>query len=119
MTLCATPISETVYNGKDNVLTLVLDADGAVLVDLSGLTRATVDIDGGTTVIDSDLVASSVIWWTDTVQHLGVTTDVLRLKLGGQSITAGTYTGVDITVYDTTYPNGLQVENNVTLTVVD
>lgn len=115
---CAPAIALNVYNGRDNVETLVLFRDGAVISDLSGVSRVTVDVDGGTTVIDSAVVGSSVIWWTDTTTYRGSTVDVLRLQLGGQSITAGTYTGVEIVTYDATYPNGLRVENTIKMVVI-
>ena len=43
--------------------------------------------------------------------------DLLRLQLGDQGITAGTYDDVAIIVYDSTYTNGLQVENDIRITV--
>ena len=63
-------IAEAVYNGRDNIITLVLSNNGVVLTDLSGLTRATVKIDA-TTTIDSAVAGSGVIWWTDTVTYRG------------------------------------------------
>ena len=113
---CLDAIAAPVYAGRDNVLTLVLYADGVLLADLSGVTRAVVDLDGGTTVIDSDS-APGAIWWTDTANHRGQSVDVLTLQLGNQGIAAGTYSGVEVILYDSTYPNGLQVENPITLTV--
>jgi len=103
---CSNPIAAPVYIGRDNIIRLVLFRDGTVLDDLSGVTRVTVDIDGGTTVIDSDVVGGSVIWWTDTTQYHGQTVDVLSLQLGGQGIAAGTYTDVKLVVYDAIYTNG-------------
>lgn len=114
---CAAPILAGVYSGRDNVISLVLVADGAVLSDLSGVTRVTVDLDSGTTVIDSDIAGSSVIWWTDSEAHRGETVDVLRMALGSEAIAAGTYDDVEIVVYDATYPDGLRVENDIRLTV--
>jgi len=114
---CPETIAAPIYSGRDNVLNLVLSADGVVLADLSGVTRAVVDLDGGTTVIDSDIAGGGVIWWTDTVSHRGATVDVLSLQLGDQGITAGTYSDVTVVIYDSTYPNGLQVENPITLTM--
>ena len=111
-------ISEQVYNGRDNIITLVLSNLGAVLTDLSGVTRCTVKIDGSTTV-DSAVAGSGVIWWTDSITWRGVSTDVLRLKLGGQSITAGEYSGCEVVIYDATLTNGAQIESPLKLTVVD
>lgn len=117
MTICAQQIAAPVYLGRDNTLSFVLTADGTVLADLSAVTRATVDLDGGTTVIDSDVAGSSVIWWTDYESYRGATVDVLRMALGSQAITAGTYDDVEIVIYDVTYPDGLRVENDIRLTV--
>ena len=114
---CSPSIAAPVYSGRDNVITLVLEADGARLADLSAVTRVTVDLDGGTTVIDSDVVGGSVIWWTDQITYRGAATDVLRLQLGDQSLPAGTYGDVGITLFDATYVLGLRVENTVRLTV--
>jgi len=114
---CSNPIAAPVYIGRDNIIQLVLFRDGAVLDDLSGVTRVTVDLDGGTTVIDSDIAGGSVIWWTGTAQYHAQTVDVLSLQLGDQSIPAGTYTDVKLVLYDAVYTNGLQLENTIKLTV--
>jgi len=111
-------IAESVYNGRDNVIVLVLSNLGSVLTDLSGVSRVTVKLDESTT-IDSDVVGSSVIWWTDSVTYRGTTTDVVKLKLGGQSITAGEYSGCEVVIYDSNLTNGAQVESPLKLTVYD
>lgn len=114
---CTNVIAAPVYSGRDNVISLILEADGVVLDSLAAVTRVTVDMDGGVTVLDSDIVGSSVIWWTDSTTYRGDTVDLLRLQLGDQGITAGTYDDVAIVVYDSTYTNGLQVENDIRITV--
>jgi len=114
---CANPIAAPVYIGRDNVIRLVLIRDGDVLSDLSAVTRVTVDLDGGTTVIDSDLAGGSVIWWTDTTEYRGASVDVLSLQLGDQGIAAGVYDDVAIVLYDAVYTNGLRLENAVKFTV--
>lgn len=111
-------IAEAVYNGRDNIITLVLSNNGAVITDLSGLTRATVKIDA-TTTIDSAVAGSGVIWWTDSVSYRGTSTNVLRFKLGGQAITAGEYAGCEVVIYDATLTNGVQIESPLKLTVYD
>lgn len=118
MTACALPVTGQVFLGRDNPITLVLFGDGAVLSDLSGVTRVTVDFDGGATVIDSDTAPAGTIWWTDAKSWRGQTVDVLRLKLGAESIVAGDYADVVIVVYDATYPNGLRLEAPVQIEVV-
>jgi hypothetical protein len=110
-------IAENVYNGRDNTITLVLSNNGTVLTDLSALTRATVTIDSAT--IDSAVVGSGVIWWTDSITYRGATTDVLRLKLGGQSLTAGEYSDCAVVIYDASLTNGAQIESPLKLTVSD
>ena len=114
---CSAPIAAAVYTGRDNVISLVLEADGERLADLSAVTRVTVDLDGGMTVIDSDVVGASVIWWTDQVSYRGALTDVLRLQLGDQSLAVGTYDDVEIILFDVTYPLGLRIETPVRITV--
>lgn len=111
-------IAEPVYNGRDNPITLVLYNDESVITDLSGLTRVTVKIDDDTT-IDSAVVGSTVIWWTDSITYRGVTTDVLRLLLGGQSLTAGEYAGVEVVIYDSNLTNGAELQSPLKLTVYD
>ncbi len=115
---CFTTIKAPVYTGSDNIIRLVLIADGDVLADLSAITRVVLDLDGGTTVIDTDVVGAGVIWWTDQDQYRGQTVDVLSLQLGDQGIAVGTYENVALTIYDAIYVNGLRVENDLVLTVV-
>lgn len=109
-------ISENVYNGRDNTIDLVLINKGSVLTDLSGVTRATITV--GTDTFDSSATGgSSILWWTDSMTYRGTSTDVLKIKLGAQSLATGEYTGCDIVVYDATNTNGLQVENPFKITV--
>lgn len=114
---CAQAIRAPVYIGRDNVIRLVLITDGDVLADLSAVTRVTLDLDGGTTVVDSAIAGGSVIWWTDTDTYRGATVDVLSLQLGDQGLTAGTYSDVELVIYDAIYTNGLRLENDLQLTV--
>lgn len=122
MTVCAKAISASVYSGADNIIRLVLIADGDVLRDLSAVTRVTVtvtDENGVETLIDSDVVGGSVIWWTDQQDYRGSPTDVLSLQLGDQGLAAGSYPKTEIKIYDAIYTNGLMVENDLKLTVYD
>lgn len=102
-----------VINGSDNVVRIALYAKGVALADLAAITRATVDFGGAVTLVDSAVVGSSVIWWTDSETYRGASTDVLSLSLGGQSIPAGTYEDVKIKIYSAAYDDGLQVENRL------
>lgn len=102
-----------VINGSDNVVRIALYAKGVALADLAALTRATVAFGVDAVLIDSVVVGSSVIWWTDSETYRGASTDVLSLALGGQSIPAGTYEDVKIKIYSAAYTGGLQVENRL------
>lgn len=106
-----------VYSDRDNVIRLVLIAGGDVLADLSAVTRVTLDLDGGTTVIDSASAGPGVIWWTDTSAYRGATVDVLSLQLGDQGIAPGAYGDTELVIYDAIYTNGLRLENTLSLTV--
>lgn len=110
-------IAENVYNGRDNTIDLVLINKGSVLTDLSGVTRATVKVDDSNTFDSAATGGGSILWWTDSMTYRGVSTDVLKIKLGAQSLATGEYTGCDVVVYDATNTNGLQVENPIKLTV--
>jgi len=83
-------ITEHVYLGHDNTIDLLLTADGAA-VDLSSVTRMTLELDAGTT-IDFDESPAAFDWDTGT-------TGKLVLALGGETIPAGTYR-TTLTVYD-------------------
>lgn len=109
-------ISENVYLGRDNTIDFVLINAGSILTDLSGVTRATIKV-GSDTFDSAATGGSSILWWTDSLTYRGVSTDVLKIKLGAQALTTGEYTGCDVVVYDATNTNGLQVENPVKLTV--
>jgi len=109
-------ISETVYNGRDNTIDLVLINKGSILTDLSGVTRATIKV-GSDTLDSAATGGGSILWWSDSMTYRGTSTDVLKIKLGAQSLATGEYTGCDVVVYDATNTNGLQVENPFKLTV--
>ena len=112
---CFGDIDATVYNGTDNSFALVLGADGKVLNELDGITRATIAING--TVIDSDIAGGAVIWWTDQQQHRGQLVDVLKFRLGHEGLTPGEYAG-SVEIYDAAaYVNGLRLENDLAVTV--
>lgn len=110
-------ISESVYNGRDNAIVAVLLNNDAPIADLSSVTRVTFTV--GATTIDSDVVGSTVVWWTDSITYRGVSTNVIKLKLGGQSLTAGEYGGCELVIYDSVLTNGVQIENPFKVTVFD
>lgn len=113
---CVDTIKAPIYDGADNIISLVLIADGDVLADLSAVTRVVVDLDGSQ-IIDSDVVGGSVIWYNEQELYRGQLVDVLRLQLGDQGLIPGSYPDVAITVYDAIYTNGLRVENDILFTV--
>ena len=94
-------ITEKIYKGRDNIMSLQLRADGAA-VNISGTTRATVKI--GDVVIDSQLYSSSFDWSTNgTNGQLDLDFGTLDLIKG---LPDGRYTAT-LTIYDLTYVNGL------------
>lgn len=88
--------TETVYLGYDNTIDLILKADG-VAVDLSSVTRITLDFDG--TIVDSDVSADAFDWNTGT-------TGKISLSLGQETISVGTY-NVQLVVYDPDNTHGV------------
>ena len=113
---CVRPIVQPIYNGTDNVIRLALEGDdGALLASLAAITRVTLLI--GATLIDSDVVGSSVIWWTDTATLEAQSVGVVSLKLGGEALAAGTYDDCVLTTYDATNVNGLRYAPTLSLTV--
>jgi hypothetical protein len=80
---------EILEPGRDNIVSLFLTTTPAqtglssVLADLSAITRVLLVL--GDTTIDSDVVGSEVIWWTDQKadeNDNGTLKDVLKLRLG-------------------------------------
>lgn len=114
---CAVLPLETIFNGSDNSIQYVLLDNGAPIVDLSSLTRVVFKI--GNAVIDSDIVGSAIIWWTDQTDYFGTTSDIVSAALGGQGLTAGSYPNSRITVYDPANPNGIVWSNALQIRVVD
>lgn len=104
-------VSENVFDGRENVIDWVLLDDLEPVIDLSPITRVTIKV--GETLIDSDtaIPAGDVIWWTDEQDILWngemVTTDVLKMKLGGQGLAPGIYNGCVLDVYEPTAPAGV------------
>ena len=91
-------ITEHVYLGHDNTIDLLLKADGAA-VDLSAVTRMTLELDA-TTTIDSATSPEAFDWDTGT-------TGKLVLALGGETISAGIYEKCKLTVYDPDNAGGI------------
>ena len=117
MSVCVYPLAVTVYDGLDNDFAVALEsADGGYMTSLAGVTRVTLTV--GSTTIDSDVVGSSVIWWTDTETFRGEAVGVIKFKLGGQSIAAGEYADCALVVYDTTYTGGFRMANPFKVTVI-
>lgn len=117
MAQCGAQIDVVVYNGEDNNFSISLEErDGTPMTSFAGVTRVTITIDG--TLIDSDVVGSSVIWWTDTETINGETVALIKFALGGQSLAVGTYRNSVVRVYDATYTGGLRIADQFKVTVV-
>lgn len=113
---CITPILAAVYTSRDNAIALAVEsAEGGLMTSLASITRVVVTI--GATTIDSAVVGSSVIWWTETMAYRGATVGVIKLKLGGQGVAAGAYDDCSLVIYDSAHAGGLRVENPIKLTV--
>ena len=91
-------VTERVYNDRDNLVDLLLKADGSAY-DLSSVTKIVLIV-GGTTVTDTGSTAWPIKW-----TGLG-TTGKVSMKLGDQSFTAGNYMA-EVYVYDATNTNGI------------
>jgi hypothetical protein len=105
-----------VFNQRDNAAALVLFGDGVVMGDLGHVSRVLLRLDDDTE-IDSAQVDSGVISWAERGRYQGAEVDVLALRLGGLGLPAGTFDDVDVVVFDSAHPNGLQIETGVQLTV--
>lgn len=92
-------ITEQIYLDRDNVIDLLLKADGEAQ-DLSAVTRMVLLEDGEEFTIDSDEAAGVFDWETGT-------TGKITLTLGAQDdIEEGTYK-VWLIVYDPSNTNGI------------
>lgn len=105
---------ERVILNRDNEFALFLLSKGQPLADFGTITRVTIEIDGH--LIDSDVVGSSVIWWSESEEwRPGETRPVVKFKLGtlddgagGLLLSPGVAHGCKIVTYDATNPNGLE-----------
>jgi len=110
-----TRVVETVYDGRDNINQLVIFEGDELVSDLSHVTRIVFTV-GGVTV-DSDVVDSDTIWWDDQDTYNGTTTDVVKLRLGHQSIPLGTYTDGCLVLFDVVNDDGLVFIDNMKVKV--
>ena len=90
---------EYVYLGHDNYIDLILMANGSAQ-NLSGITKMTLTFD--TTKISSANQASDPILWN----QAGYQTGEIRIFLGKQSLTPGSYEA-PLIVYDASDPDGI------------
>ena len=102
------PTEEHVYLGHDNTIDLTLKADD-VAQDLSAVTKITATFDD--TLVESTDNESGAITWAVS----GYDTGEIRLALGDQTISAGTYS-VPIITYDATNDDGI-VWDTILITV--
>ena len=91
--------TEILFLGHDNTIDLVLKADGAA-VDLAAVTAITATFNG-TTVESTDKAAGAITW-----DQGGYDTGEIRMALGGETITPGTY-DVAINVKDPSNTEGI------------
>lgn len=110
-------VRETIYDGRDNVISLVILEDAAPVADLSGLTRVVLTV-GGVTV-DSDVAGDTVLWWTDSAVYDGQTVDVLKMRLGHQDIPLGTYTDGCLILFDAVATSGIIYADDMRITVAE
>jgi len=90
---------EIVYLGHDNTIDLQLKASSAAY-SCTSVTKITATF--GSTLIENSSAASGAITW----QGSGYSTGEIRLKVGDQSISAGTY-NVPIIVYTAASSTGI------------
>lgn len=118
LTSCSCPQTpaEQIFLGRDNAIAYVLREDKVAIEDLSPVTRIVVTV--GEVVIDSTVVGSDVIWWTDQVEYKGVLVDYLQMVLGHQGLAVGTYT-MDVVAYDPGNQSGVVWGSGIPVSVVD
>ena len=91
-------MSAKIWIGRDNVIKIQLLEDGARIADHTTITRVQVDLDEGTTVLDS----STQPTWFDLTN-----TDKIIFNFGlVTGVTAGNYVS-EVVVYSADYANGL------------
>jgi hypothetical protein len=113
---CATVINVPVYTGRDNDFAIALESpSGGYMSDLSSITRVTLTV--GETTVDSAVDGSEVVWWTDTDTYLNETVGVIKFRLGGVGLTAGTYTDCALVYYTAEADDGWQVDNPIKVVV--
>jgi hypothetical protein len=91
-------IVEKIYKGRDNIISLGLIADGA-LVDISGLNRVTLQV--GELLVDS-AVHSGALDWTTNGANGQLDVDIADIS----GLENGQFKA-RLIIYDATYPNGL------------
>ena len=90
--------SRTAYLGRDSNITYQL-LDSGIVKDLSNLSQIDLVFGATTRVTGSSGSITPIDFTTNT--------DRMVLKLGAQSISAGSYPNVEVIVYDGDNPNGL------------
>lgn len=90
-------LEETVYNGRDNTIDLVLKQDGTAL-NHTTLTRLALELRGGSLLADSDASPAAFDF---------TNADKVVLKLGGLGLPTGRHT-VTLVAYDATNTSGIE-----------
>lgn len=115
-------IEEEVWVNRSNVVEWVVKQDDTPVSSLSSLTRVVITV--GPDVVDSDVVGSNVVWWTDSVSSKTLSDgtvysgDVVRARLGYVSaLDIGEHEQCRLVIYNASNPSGLVVSDDITITV--
>ena len=90
--------TRTVYLGRDSNITFQL-LDSVIVRDLSNLTQIDLVFNRTTRVTALNGVTTPIDFTTNV--------DRMVVKMGGESVSAGSYPNVEVIVYDGDNPNGL------------
>ena len=93
-------MSESVYLGYDNDIRLILKQN-SVASDLASVTKIQIVL-GTKTITSTNQVADPIRW-----AQAGYATGEVRMELGGQAITPGTYKHVPVIVMDAVNTSGI------------
>lgn len=109
-------ITETVYNGRDNLAEWILTSDGVVVADLAAVSNMILIVDG---VEYDGAVLGSLFTWTEQRNYEGSLVDVVTLKLGKFGLSQGGYSYCRLRVYDQVNTDGVTWADNISLDVRD
>lgn len=107
----------SIVNGTDNLVSIVLLADGVPLdMPAAGVTRVVIEVDdGNATTIDSNTVTS--MQWTTQVTKDGLTCYPITFVGDEAGLSSGTYRDCLVRVFDNNNPDGIIWPELLTLVV--